>query len=749
MRASSMLPEIPESVDKEGAPVTLDSLASAHRWVTWRHDERAGKRTKVPYSPNGGGKARADDPTTWGTRREAERRAARLAGAEGVGLELGDLGNGWALGGIDLDTCREAKTGALESWAEQTIRDFDSYAEVSPSATGVKVFFRYPAASLPALRKAMGTDHGKAWKRGKGEHPPAIELHLGNRYFAVTGDRLHDAPVALRTVTQAQLLTLIEIGGPAFAAGKAASRGKADEWAAGAGKGDKSRSGRAFALAGKIRRRGGSKDDYLSALESDPELAEWAEDGRQVSRAWAKTAPDLADDLDGFALNEDGVARAFAAKFRDRLRYCHHAGRWYEWTGAAWRVEETNLAFHWARTTCRDLAQSGLLETGSAALSKAAAASAVERFARADRVFAVISEVWDRDPWLLGTPGGTVDLRTGAVQPARQSDHITKLATVAPESSPADFDPDLECPRWLDFLRDTTGDDPGLIRFLQQWCGYTLTGDTREHAVLFIYGPGGNGKSVFLNTVAGILGDYGRTAAMDTFMSAKGDRHSTDLAMLRGARMVTASETEEGRAWAESRIKELTGGSPISARFMRQDNFTFLPAFKLTITGNHKPVLQNVDDAARRRFNIVPFDRKPATPDRELESKLKKEWPAILSWMIAGCLDWQRNGLIRPQVVMATTAEYFAEQDTFQQWIDDCCETGAAHACTVSALWASYSGFANARGEPTRSRTKGFPDALRSRGFEKGKDKWGLRGHGFRGIRLCPQTDPLEGEGGL
>src|SRR6266850_943776 len=139
---------------------------------------------------------------------------------------------------------------------------------------------------------------------------------------------------------------------------------------------------------------------------------------------------------------------------------------------------------------------------------------------------------------------------------------------------------------------------------------------------------------------------------METFTASLNDRHPTDLAMLRGARLVTASETEEGRAWAEARIKQLTGGDRIAARFMRQDFFQYSPEFKLLVIGNHKPTLHNVDDAARRRFNIVPFIFKPAKPDHKLEQKLLAEAPAILQWMIDGCLDWQNNGLIRPAVVL-------------------------------------------------------------------------------------------------
>src|SRR5262249_22650608 len=269
--------------------------------------------------------------------------------------------------------------------------------------------------------------------------------------------------------------------------------------------------------------------------------------------------------------------------------------------------------------------------------SKVSFASGVEKFAQGDERIAVTIAYWDSDPWLLGTPGGTVDLRTGELRESRQDDGITKCTSVAPNN--------VGCPLWLKFLDEATAGDQELIRFLKQWCGLCLTGVTREHALLFVYGPGGNGKSVFLNIVTNILQAYATTAAMDTFTSSNSDKHPTELAMLRGARLVTASETEEGRAWAESRIKQLTGGDRISARFMRQDFFEFAPQFKLTIIGNHKPVLHNVDDAARRRFNVVPFIRKPEKPDRELEQKLIREAPGILQWMIEGCLDWQQHGL--------------------------------------------------------------------------------------------------------
>jgi putative DNA primase/helicase len=426
-------------------------------------------------------------------------------------------------------------------------------------------------------------------------------------------------------------------------------------------------------------------------------------------------------------VTEDGAAAEFAELYGNRLRFCHDTGAWFEWDGIAWRQNRTGVAFTWARLLARKLATNEP-DRVRYTTSKTSFATGVEKFARADPVLAVTIDTWDTDPFLFGTPAGTVDLRTGVLRASDPAEGITKLAGCSPTK-------DAFCPRWLQFLDDATGKDEAAIRFLQQWCGYSLTGDTREHALIFVYGPGGNGKSVFLNVVTSIMGDYATTAAMDTFTASHNDKHPTDLAMLRGARLVTASETEEGRAWAEARIKQMTGGDTVTARFMRQDFFSFRPTFKLSIVGNHKPALRNVDDAARRRFNIVPFTRKPANPDPELEAKLRAEWPQILRWMIDGCLDWRKSGLARAASVTEATQAYFTDQDMFGQWLEECCEVDPenAHLWDLSAdLFASWAEFARKAGEPSGS-SKTFGDAMRRKGFEQYRT---MKARGFRGVRL-------------
>ncbi|MDZ4235057.1 MAG: phage/plasmid primase, P4 family, partial [Dietzia sp.] len=238
-------------------------------------------------------------------------------------------------------------------------------------------------------------------------------------------------------------------------------------------------------------------------------------------------------------VTQDRVALVFAERAEGAFKYCHSTGAWFRWTGQYWAKDECAAAFQYARNLARSFTSS-LTNGELKEIGKVSFAAGVERFAQSDPRLAVSAEWWDNDPFLLGTPGGTVNLRTGELRPSQPSEGVSRVTAVAPDLK-------ADCPRWLAFLDEATGGDREVARFLQQWGGYCLTGVTREHALVFVYGPGGNGKSVWLNTITAVLNGYATTAAMDTFTASAGDKHPTDLAMLRGARLVTASETEEGR----------------------------------------------------------------------------------------------------------------------------------------------------------------------------------------------------------
>jgi putative DNA primase/helicase len=222
------------------------------------------------------------------------------------------------------------------------------------------------------------------------------------------------------------------------------------------------------------------------------------------------------------------------------------------------------------------------------------------------------------------------------------------------------------------------------VQYVQRLCGYVLTGETREECFAFVYGPAQTGKSTFIRVLAEILGEYHCKASMETFTESRHERHAEELAVLVGARLVTAVETEEGKRWNEARIKALTGRDRIRARFMRENSFEFDPQFKLIIAGNHAPHLRNVDDAMRRRLHIIPFTTPVPMEERDdtLADKLRAEYPQILHWMIQGTLAWRDARLGRPEQIAQAVDDYLESEDTFGEWLSESTEREAAgRAC--------------------------------------------------------------------
>ena len=424
-------------------------------------------------------------------------------------------------------------------------------------------------------------------------------------------------------------------------------------------------------------------------------------------------------------MTEDALADAFTQEHSEDWRYVAGWGQWLTWTGTVWRKEDTLQAYDLSRQICRGAARKAANAKLKAKLSSASTIAAVERIARADRRHAETTEVWDRNPWLLNTPGGIVDLQSAAVGPHDRPAYMTKITAASPDG---------DCPTWCAFLDTVTGGDIELQRYLQRMAGYCLTGVTTEHALFFLYGTGANGKSVFANTLTAIIGDYAAVAAMDMFMASHGDRHPTDMAGLRGARVVSAIETEQGSRWAESKLKALTGGDRITARFMRQDFFEFTPQFKLLVVGNHKPSIRNVDEAMRRRLHMIPFTVTipPGKRDKRLPDRLLAERDGILAWALKGCLEWQRTGLMPPASVLAATEEYFEAEDALGRWLEERCDLGPNLKATSGDLYTSWKNWAEANGEYAGSN-KRFSETLTARGFHRANTS---TARGFRGLAL-------------
>jgi putative DNA primase/helicase len=315
------------------------------------------------------------------------------------------------------------------------------------------------------------------------------------------------------------------------------------------------------------------------------------------------------------------------------------------------------------------------------------------------------------------------------LRPNRSEDFCTKITAVGPSDH-------ADCPLWLHFLARIFAENGQLVAYMKRLAGYVLTGSTIEQHFNFFYGPGANGKGVLMITLLGILGNYATSTPTETFMAAKTDRHPTELADLLGARLVTASETEKGRRWAETRLKNITGGDPIKARFMRGDFFQYVPQFKLLLAGNQKPRLSAVDEAIRRRIHLIPFTViiPQEQRDKHLAEKLKAEWPAILRWMIQGCHDWQAEGLNPPATVRDATEAYLDAEDTVGEWIARECEEGKSYQATIGDLFKSWKQFAEAADEFV-GNSRALADELEKRGYRRHRIGH-ARDKGFLGLNL-------------
>jgi len=459
----------------------------------------------------------------------------------------------------------------------------------------------------------------------------------------------------------------------------------------------------------------------------------------------AESAKELAENYLALPEHSDeALASQFVIRSSEKYRYVNPWGRWLFYDGTRWVQDRTLRVPNAMRSMCAEIARLVTTDKGlsvsarervSAEIASAHKIYAALRLATGDRLLAMDSDVWDADPWLLNTPTGTIDLRTAALHKHNRENYITKQTAVGSSG---------DCPLWRELLRDWTDNDDELVAFLQRFVGYALTGTISEHALLFFYGSGANGKSTFLNAIIELLGDYCQVAAMETFVETKGERHPADLAILHGARLVVAQETEEGHRWATSRIKALTSGDMITARHMRQDFFSFKPAFKLLFAGNHRPGLRQVDEAMRRRINLVPFKVTIPTDKRDasLPDKLRSELPGILTWALEGCLEWQEKGLSPPESVRVATHDYLTDEDVLAVWVEETIERDPLGFVRVADLHANYQIWAKKFGERFMG-LKRFSQVIEDRGFERGKHPKD-RTRGFVGITLKAQVGETE-----
>lgn len=409
---------------------------------------------------------------------------------------------------------------------------------------------------------------------------------------------------------------------------------------------------------------------------------------------------------------DDTNALALIDTYGHLLRHSADRGRWYAWNGIVWEPcpRTTGIAREYAKRVARSLPVTNADDAKWKRESLSARGiTNMLRQAETDERISVTQDQLDAHPWELNTPGGIVDLHTGALHPSAASHLHTRLTACTP-------DPGADTSAWTDFLDTTFRGDTDLIDYLQRLVGYSAVGMVGAHVLPYCYGSGGNGKGVFLETCVKVLGDYATTAPAGFLMAKQYQGHETELARLSGARMVLCSEVNDDDRFDEGRVKLLTGGDSITARFMHQDHFTFTPTHQLWAMGNHQPHVRAGGPSFWRRLRLIPFlhqvDEADAVDD--LQGILSRDHgPAVLAWIIEGAVRYHREGLQAPASVLAATDGYARDQDTVARFLDECCHVGGApHVQTrVGIIRAAYEKWCHETGDIPVS-AKAFGTAL-------------------------------------
>jgi putative DNA primase/helicase len=439
------------------------------------------------------------------------------------------------------------------------------------------------------------------------------------------------------------------------------------------------------------------RDESLRLVETLLGAAEWIEPSPSAARNHSTLQPHE------FNLTDAGNAERMAASYGDRLRFDHRRQRWLIYEGHRWQEDAMAKVYRAAKESARALyhdaphcGDQNRRENVSKHALRSESRNKIEAaltLAKSEPPIADDGESWDLDPFLLGVENGVVDLRTGELRRGQREDGITMAV-------PIPFDPMAERVRWERFVLEVLNGDAELYSFVQRAVGYSLTGDTREQCLFLCHGTGRNGKSTFLRVLQEIAGDYGANTPFSTLEYHQRSAIPSDVAALVGKRLVTSSETTATCRLNESRIKALTGGDPMTARFLHQDYFTFDPQAKFWLAVNHRPRVYDDSYAFWRRVHLIPFEVQftDETDQRDLREELRSKYQGVLAWAVEGAVLWQSEGLEPPESVRVATEAYRAENDVLSDFINDCLELDSAGKAPAGATFKAYQSWAEDQG---------------------------------------------------
>ncbi|MED4827136.1 phage/plasmid primase, P4 family [Bacillus atrophaeus] len=745
-------------------------LKNAPQWILWRSEERNGKKTKVPYQIDGS-MAQSSNKRTWSTFATIMKFFDEQE-YDGIGFMFSKDD---PFIGIDIDHC--VNDGVLSPFAHEIIQTISSYTEYSPSGEGVHIIAK---GKLPLRGQGTGRkniDKGlEVYRHGRYFTFTGNSLDVGpvqERYQEIKTifdkyltEREEAKSVSARSQSGSDMSNLSNkeiwermfnskngksiqdlfngqlINGDhsstdmalcnhlAFWTDKDASKMDSmfresdlfrEKWdrqhsADGATYGE-------MTIATAIYSTGPTISDLMEQQEQPYEV--------YFSQPQASQVADTEEIIEAppvFHLTELGNAERLVYYHGKNIRYCNELD-WLIWNGKMWEEDSKRQIEALTAQTLRAIyGEAKATEDGYRKKQLNDWAKKCERrnirmntILDTRPMVAVRKQELDSHKYLFNCENGVIDLKTGELLPHDRDFLFTKISSVG-------YQKDADCPNWKAFLESIFIDEQGqpnyeIIDFMQKAIGYSLTGDTTEQVMFFLFGNGRNGKSTFINTVQQLLGDYGRQTNSDTFIKKKNDSSiNNDIARLDGARFVSAVESEEGQQLSESLVKQITGGEKMSARFLRQEYFEFTPEFKVFFTTNHKPIVKGSDEGIWRRIRLVPFTVTipKEKVDKKLPQKLAAEMPGILRWAVEGCLKWQKDGLKEPEVIRKATEGYREDMDILAPFLAEKCVIHQAAKIEAKELYKEYKDWCY-ENDDVELKNRAFYRQLEIRGFKKEK----------------------------
>lgn len=682
----------------ENIPMELKKVS---QWVCWQGE------AKIPKNPFNGQNARSNDKNTWGTFEQAVK-ACESFGFDGLGFMFAP-----PYFGIDLDHCLDKL-----DFVDEFVETLQSYTEISRSGNGIHIICK---GKLPDGSRRKG----------------GVEMYSEGRYFICTGNvynaqyteikdctesvkilhskylpnavpkaeikrdvliDMDDAEIVdkARNCKSGTLFTMLYAGEweGLFPSQSEADLALCNQLAFWTGR-NETQMDRIFRSSGLMRskwdtRRGGDTYGNITigkacAACTEVYQPQKYDDDTSLAITFFKNGEvgTTDDQKKSYDATDTGNAHRLYDRFGSILKYSYNRKKWYFWTGKVWVLDESGEVKKLADEICEDLKKEAwkiqdddLQEAALKFAKKTAGSSAKEAMIKeCQHLYDIPASPDDFDAYedYLNVQNGVVNLRNGELMPHDSRLMMSKICR-------CEYDVKRRKPeRWLKFLDDVTNGDKDLQDYIQRCIGYSLSGSNREQCAYFLYGMGNNGKSTFLDTIADMLGDYAANAQPDTIMlqsklGSSGGGANTDVARLKSSRFVTCEEPTEGVRLNEGLLKQLTGGSKVTCRFLYGDEFEYTPEFKIWVATNHKPVVRGTDVGIWRRIKLIPFEVNIPKDkvDKNLKYKLREEFPQILAWAVEGCMKWQKDGIIEPACVLDATKDYKQEMDLIAGFVEQC-----------------------------------------------------------------------------